>query len=91
AFLGFMLAAALVFNLRYKPIGEAGYLDTWTGQLRSTERVEAPAQPAEVVRGITRVEPGSAVPFERLRRERPGSECVGVRFAFPAPEPRVRH
>lgn len=36
-FLGFMLVAALVLDMRYKALDDgSGYLDTWTGAVRST-------------------------------------------------------
>ncbi len=84
AFLAFMVAAALVLNLRYKTVGEGQYFDTWTGQIRPAERVEAPSA---VVLGIADGESGIAFRAERLKREEVGSDCSRVRFAFPAPEP----
>ncbi len=90
-FLAFMVAAALVLNLRYKTVGEGQYFDTWTGQIRPAERVEAPAASSEVVLGISGLEPGISFRAERLRREKLGSDCARVRFAFPAPEPSRRY
>lgn len=89
-FLAFMVAAALVLHLRYKPVGEAQYFDTWTGKIRPAERIDAPAPPPQGVAGITRAVPG-VVPLERLSPERAVSGCRGVTFAFPAPEPRSRY
>ncbi len=90
AFLGFMVAAALVFNLRYKPVGEDAYLDTWTGQISSTYRAEG-AAPGVAALGITRVvRPGIAVPEESVARRLVDADCWDVRFAFPAPEPSLR-
>lgn len=86
-FLAFMVAAALVLHLRYKPVGEAQYFDTWTGQIRPAERLDPPAEPPVE---ITRAAPGIVVPLERLR-EGTGSDCGGVRFASPAPVPNLRY
>jgi hypothetical protein len=78
-FLGFMIVAGLVLNLRYKPVGEgdAHYLDTWTGKIH--------AVPAE---GTTksRREIEIRVLEGLLRREADGRTCGNVRFAVPAPE-----
>ena len=48
-FLGFMVAASLVLNLRYKALddGAALYVDTWTGKAHSAA-VVAPPAPAVV-------------------------------------------
>ncbi len=89
AFLGFMVAAALVFSLRYKPVGEEGYLDTWTGRIVSIHRAEATA-PDVAVLGIAPVRPEIAVPPESVAQGRVNADCWGVRFAFPAPEPSLR-
>jgi hypothetical protein len=45
-FMLFMVAAALVMNLRYKPLdeGDALYLDTWTGKVRSAAPTVALAE-----------------------------------------------
>ncbi|NIR43598.1 MAG: hypothetical protein GWN99_19380 [Gemmatimonadetes bacterium] len=78
--LGFMLVAALVLNMRYKPMGDgASYLDTWTGETHAVAEAEAPSARAEVerVEGI--------VERARIRAAAPN----GVRFAFPAPERRI--
>ncbi len=84
-FLAFMVAASLVLNLRYKPIGEgeASYLDTWTGTIHAVEatrsaplartRPQSPDRTIEVIR-LESLYPQAA---ER-------SACRGVRFAFPA-------
>lgn len=90
-FLAFMVAAALVLNLRYKTVGEGEYFDTWTGQIRPTERVKAPEASSAVVLGVTGSESGIALRAERLRWEQSVSDCSRVRFAFPAPEPSRRY
>lgn len=81
--LGFMLVAALVLHLRYKPVGDGGalYLDTWTGRIETVAVQESDAY-ADA--------PGWALPPEvdlrilegRVEREVP--PCGRVRFAFPA-------
>jgi hypothetical protein len=81
-FLAFMVAASLVLNLRYKPIGEgeASYLDTWTGTIHAVEatrsartRPQSPDRTIEVIK------------LESLYRQAAErSACRGVRFAFPA-------
>jgi hypothetical protein len=94
-FLAFMLAAALVLNLRYKPIGEgeARYLDTWTGKIHAAEE-NANASLAEALGSKARERPASAVEItvlqRLLRREAERSTCRGVRFAFPAEVIEVR-
>ena len=90
-FLAFMVAASLVLNLRYKPVGEgeARYLDTWTGEIHAVEanvgtplaeaRPQAPERSVEIVM------------LEGLyRRAAERSTCRGVRFAFPAEGSDVR-
>ena len=49
-FLGFMVAASLVLNLRYKPLddGASLYLDTWTGKTHSAA-VSVPVPPVAPV------------------------------------------
>ncbi len=90
-FLAFMVAAALVLNLRYKTVGEGQFFDTWTGKIRPAARVEAPAPSPEVVLGISGSGPEIAFRAERLRREGQASDCARVRFAFPVPEPSRRY
>ncbi|NIR43854.1 MAG: hypothetical protein GWN99_02185, partial [Gemmatimonadetes bacterium] len=62
-FLGFMIVAALVLNMRYKPVGDgARYLDTWTGKIHAAVAEDAPAagdraanqraEEVEVIEGI---------------------------------------
>ncbi|UCC81923.1 MAG: hypothetical protein JSW46_13045 [Gemmatimonadota bacterium] len=84
-FLAFMVAASLVLNLRYKPIGEGEtrYLDTWTGTIHAVEATQsvplAQARPGAPDRSI------EITLLERLQRqEAERSTCRGVRFAFPA-------
>lgn len=84
-FLAFMVAASLVLNLRYKPIGEGetGYLDTWTGTIHAVEASQsaplAQARPQVPDRSI------EIMMLERLsRQEAERSACRGIRFAFPA-------
>lgn len=89
AFLGFMVAAALVLNLRYKPIGEgdARYLDTWTGKIHPVEAAaREPLATSAVTHARLRSESGAdVILLERLRsRELERGSCRGVRFAFPA-------
>ncbi len=84
-FLAFMVAASLVLNLRYKPIGEGEtrYLDTWTGTIHAVEAsqttplVQARPQAPDRSIEITMLEG-----LYRQATER--STCRGVRFAFPA-------
>jgi hypothetical protein len=90
-FLGFMIVAGLVLNLRYKPVGEgdAHYLDTWTGKIH--------AVPADLTDPVARylIAPGTTKSRREieirvleglLRREADGRTCGNVRFAVPAPE-----
>ena len=84
-FVVFMVGAALVLNLRYKPIGEgeARYLDTWTGKIHAVEaKASAPLAEVEARASDRSIE---IVMLERLyRREPERGTCRGVRFAFPA-------
>ncbi|KPK82396.1 MAG: hypothetical protein AMS25_02475 [Gemmatimonas sp. SM23_52] len=88
-FLGFMVAAALVLNLRYKPVsGHDVYLDTWTGELHSLAAVERtpPAEASDLSAGARSRRAVEIAVLEGLVRQ--GGEsasCGPVRFAFPAP------
>ncbi len=84
-FLGFMVVAGLVFNLRYKQVGEGDtmYLDTWTGRIRAAV-VDAPLDPAARARARAS-ESGEIVLRERALRQLERRACGNVRFAFPAP------
>jgi hypothetical protein len=94
-FLGFMLVASLVLNLRYKGLddGDALYLDTWTGKIQSAIAV-APA----IARSGRTGNPLEIIVLERLERlkqrqveaQKIETECGSVRFAFPAPVIRYR-
>ena len=93
-FLGFMVAAAVVLNMRYKPLDErnALFLDTWTGKVHR-EVAEAPApkaNDAQVTILESRRNGVDILLLEELveRRSKPHKHdggCSGVRFAFPAP------
>jgi hypothetical protein len=91
AFLAFMVAASLVLNLRYKPIGEgeARYLDTWTGRIHAAE-ADAGAPLAKASRRA----PAASIEIATLemlyRRAPQSTACGGVRFAFPAEGSAVR-
>jgi hypothetical protein len=87
---GFMLTAALVLNLRYKPVaGGSAYLDTWTGNIQSlTAQVHDPTvltleTPRSVVLGRSGGE--RVIRIEELRSRVERGVCAGVRHAFPAP------
>jgi len=88
-FLGFMVTAALVLNLRYKPVsGHDVYLDTWTGELHSVVAVEH--SPSAEASGLSsRVGSRGAVEIAVLEgtvwQGRESASCGAVRFAFPAP------
>lgn len=86
-FLGFMLVAGLVLDMRYKPVGEGtGYLDTWTGRVH--ENVATVGRPESARRIVVVDRSGLSVEVsEHLRRDVEASGTV--RFAFPAPESRV--
>jgi hypothetical protein len=86
-FLAFMVAAGLVLNLRYKPLGEAEafYLDTWTGALHAVHpEVEAPAAALDLSVTLRRQRAELRVLEGLLRRETARGTCGSVRFAFPA-------
>jgi hypothetical protein len=86
--LGFMVAAAVVLSLRYRPLDEGRLLlDTWTGELRPV--AVAPLDEATAARADPGVE--DAVEIAVLQKIAESSAvrrtaCTGVRFAFPAPE-----
>jgi hypothetical protein len=89
ALLGFMVAAALVLHLRYKPVsGHDVYLDTWTGKLRSVAAAEhtIPVRALDASAGETaRLALELAVLEELAGRGPKSGSCTAVRFAFPAP------
>ena len=71
-FLGFMVAASLVLNLRYKPLddGASLYVDTWTGKTHSVA-VTAPVAPVAVAEAPKRSDAETrldVVILERLER-----------------------
>lgn len=87
-FLGFMMAAALVLNLRYKPMaGDALLLDTWTGRLHSVSAEQVPEARTVDAFAVARRRDAIEIRIvERLvetGRARP--VCTSARFAFPAP------
>lgn len=89
AFLGFMVVAALVLHLRYKPLsGHEVYLDTWTGKLRSVAALEhttsVPALDVSAAASAKRALEIAVLDELAGRGPRSGS-CAAVRFAFPAP------
>ncbi len=97
-FLGFMVAAAVVLNMRYKPLDEesAVFLDTWTGKVhREVAEMPAPkAREAQVTILESRGRGVDVLLLEELveRRSRSHShdgECRGIRFAFPTPGSRI--
>jgi hypothetical protein len=89
--MAFMVAGALVLNLRYKSVADDSmYLDTWTGKVHKVHEVAAEPAANEGVAGavvLGRASPGEVRLLELealLRRAEPGS-CGRIRFAFPAP------
>jgi hypothetical protein len=95
----FMVASALVMNLRYKPLDESDalYLDTWTGKIEaSVSTVPAPrVAMLEAPKLEASVNGLEIILLEKLnerkaRLEKIETECGGVRFAFPAPVTRPR-
>lgn len=86
--LGFMIAAALVLNLRYKPLNEGQLLlDTWTGELRSV--ATAPLTEGVAARARAHVEDAVEIAVLKGIAESSavrGTTCNGVHFAFPARE-----
>jgi hypothetical protein len=93
-FLGFMVAAAVVLNMRYKPLDEesAVFLDTWTGKVHR-EVAETPAQDPSDARVTILGSRRNGVDIllleelvaRRSKSHKHEGECSGVRFAFPAP------
>ncbi len=87
-FLGFMVVASLVLNLRYKTLddGAAFYVDTWTGKTHSAAVAEAPEKPAANGKlDIVILERLERLTERQVHRHRIETECATVRFAFPAP------
>lgn len=94
-FLGFMVAAAVVLNMRYRPLDETKtiLLDTWTGRI---QRVSVGQPRAEERVVITESRPNridilllEELAERRAKVQRHDGECAAVRFAFPAPGSRV--
>jgi hypothetical protein len=93
-FLGFMVAAAVVLNMRYKPLDEGSlvFLDTWTGKIHR-EVAETPAPMAKDAHVTILESRGRGVDIllleemveRRSKTHKHDGECRGVRFAFPAP------
>ena len=84
-FISFMLVAAVVMNLRYKPLdGDALLLDTWTGNIRAV----ATAPAAEIAEESEELDVAVeiAVLGGIVQQHAATSTCNGVRFAFPAPQ-----
>lgn len=95
-FVGFMVAAAVVLNMRYKTLDEADtlFLDTWTGKVQRVV-VETPAPQAKerIATSPPRRSGVDILLLERLaeiraRAQEPERGCAKVRFAFPAPNSR---
>lgn len=71
---GLLVTAALVLNLRYKPMaGDTAYLDTWTGKIRTSAAV--PLAMAEAARNAPQSTETSAAAVRKRRRRREG-ECA---------------
>jgi len=97
-FLGFMVAAAVVLNMRYKPLdeGNALFLDTWTGKVHQ-EVVETPAPKAtdapfailESRRNGVDILLLEELVERRSKLHKHDGECRGIRFAFPTPGSRL--
>jgi hypothetical protein len=94
-FLGFMVAAAVVPNMRYRPLDETNtlLLDTWTGRIQHVA-AERPRAEERVVIAESRRNRVDILMLEESARERARThrhevECAKVRFAFPAPGSRV--
>ncbi len=86
-FLGFMMAAALVLNLRYKPMADdAVFLDTWTGRLRSVSAEQVPEARTVAASAVARRSDAVEIRIvERVATGRARPVCASTRFAFPAP------
>ena len=94
-FLGFMVAAAVVLNMRYRPLDETKtmLLDTWTGRIQHVA-IEQPRAEERVVITESRRNRVDILLLEELAQSRAKAyrhdhECAKVRFAFPAPSSRV--
>lgn len=94
-FMGFMLAAAVVLNMRYKPLDETMLLDTWTGRVqRLAAESPAPAAKERVAIAESRRSGVDILMLEelaeqRVRTHRHEGRCAAIRFAFPSPGSRV--
>jgi hypothetical protein len=85
AFISFMIAAAVVMNLRYKPLdGDALLLDTWTGDIRAV--ATAPVAEIAEVSEDSEVSVEIAVLESIVHGHAEKLTCNGVGFAFPAPQ-----
>jgi hypothetical protein len=96
-FLGFMVAAALVLNMRYKPLdeGNAIFLDTWTGKVHSKVIEAPPAKARDTQVTILEAPRVDVIRLEelverRIEHHEHKGKCSSVRFAFPAPASRHR-
>lgn len=88
---GLVVAGALVLSLRYKPVmGDAAYLDTWTGQVHQVE----PRPSTQETPDLAMVFPTPTSPKIETWGDRivlpEGHSCGAVRFAFPAPGTALR-
>lgn len=96
-FMGFMLAAAVVLNMRYKPLNETNtlLLDTWTGRVeRVTAENAAPTATERIATVESRRSGIDIILLEELAERRAKahaheSSCGAIRFAFPAPGSRA--
>jgi hypothetical protein len=92
AFLGFMVTASLVLNMRYKTLSESDalYLDTWTGRIHSsvveTKAVESPAPRVSIIQVPRPAAPHVEIEIlelerlrERVERLRERHECHEVK------------
>lgn len=90
-FMGFMLAAAVVLNMRYKPLDETSLLDTWTGRIqRVAAESPVPAAKERVAIAESRRNGVDILLLEELteqqvRVHQHDGRCAAIRFAYPAP------
>ena len=96
-FMGFMLAAAVVLSMRYKPLNETHtvLLDTWTGRIQQvTAENPAPRAEERIAQAQSWRNGVDILLLEEMAAKRPKAHkheggCAAVRFAFPAPGSRV--
>lgn len=96
-FMGFMLAASVVLNMRYKPLNETNtlLLDTWTGRVeRVAAEDAAPTATERVAIAESRRNGVDIILLEELAERRAKTYkhdhgCSAIRFAFPAPGSRA--